>query len=106
MVHGGSNFGLTAGANGVINKSMDYEADITSYDYDAPINEQGSPTEKFYKFRELASKYVEWSIPEPPAPIPTVHIKPFSTHSAGSLFDNLPYPTYVNVDKPYLFESE
>ena len=43
MVHGGSNFGLTAGANSIDSGSQgDYQADITSYDYDAPINEQGS----------------------------------------------------------------
>ena len=37
MVHGGSNFGLTAGANSK-NKGGDYEGHITSYDYDAPID--------------------------------------------------------------------
>lgn len=46
MVHGGTNFGLTAGANTKDPKKKmgDYEADITTYDYGAPINEQGSPT--------------------------------------------------------------
>ncbi len=38
MVHGGSNFGLTTGANAFINKDYDYKGIITSYDYDAPIN--------------------------------------------------------------------
>jgi beta-galactosidase len=51
MAHGGSNFALTAGANGFENKTFDYGAHITSYDYDAPINEQGSPNEKFMIFR-------------------------------------------------------
>ena len=41
VVHGGTNFGLTAGANQGEGKS-DYTGHITSYDYDAPINEQGS----------------------------------------------------------------
>ena len=44
MVHGGTNFGLTAGANGLKDKVNDYWGAITSYDYDAPINEQGSAT--------------------------------------------------------------
>lgn len=65
MVHGGSNFGLTAGANSNSGKS-DYTAHITSYDYDAPINEQGSPNEKYYKFRELAKNYITWQLPEVP----------------------------------------
>lgn len=43
LVHGGTNFGLTAGANG-LDKASDYWGAITSYDYDAPINEQGSAT--------------------------------------------------------------
>jgi len=38
MVHGGTNFGITAGANGLKDKVNDYWGAITSYDYDAPIN--------------------------------------------------------------------
>jgi len=37
LVHGGTNFGLTAGANG-LDKTSDYWGALTSYDYDAPIN--------------------------------------------------------------------
>ena len=62
MAHGGSNFGLWAGANGVDNKTFDYGAHITSYDYDAPINEQGSPNSKYHLFRELAQKHATWNI--------------------------------------------
>lgn len=58
VVHGGTNFGLTAGANGLNNKPNDYWGAITSYDYDAPINEQGSVTAKFYEIRKLFSKYI------------------------------------------------
>ena len=50
MAHGGTNFGLTAGAN-VYNREFDYGAQVTSYDYDAPITEQGLPTPKYYVFR-------------------------------------------------------
>lgn len=39
MFFGGTNFGFTAGANdGGIGK---YEPDLTSYDYDAPMDEAG-----------------------------------------------------------------
>ena len=51
VVHGGTNFGLTAGANGLKDKPNDYWGAITSYDYEAPINEQGSPTPKYFKLR-------------------------------------------------------
>jgi hypothetical protein len=51
MAHGGTNFALWAGANSFTNKSYDYKPDVTSYDWDAPINEQGSPTQKYHIFR-------------------------------------------------------
>ena len=52
MAHGGTNFGLTAGGNSKFEKKpYDYAAHITSYDYDAPINEQGSPNKKYHIFR-------------------------------------------------------
>lgn len=44
MAHGGTNFGFTAGANFDLNGSGTYQPDVTSYDYDAPINEQGAKT--------------------------------------------------------------
>ncbi|MBO7742324.1 MAG: beta-galactosidase, partial [Victivallales bacterium] len=55
MFHGGTNFALTAGANG--NRLEDYSATITSYDYDAPLTECGDPTEVYYECRELMRKY-------------------------------------------------
>ncbi|HSU67635.1 MAG TPA: beta-galactosidase family protein, partial [Tepidisphaeraceae bacterium] len=40
MFHGGTTFGFMPGAN----QSKQYQPDITSYDYDAPLNEAGRPT--------------------------------------------------------------
>lgn len=51
VAHGGTNFGLTAGANGFPNN--DYMSHITSYDYDAPINEHGAATSKYHLIRLL-----------------------------------------------------
>jgi len=45
VAYGGTNFGLTAGANGFPYK--DYMPHITSYDYDAPITENGQRTDKY-----------------------------------------------------------
>jgi beta-galactosidase len=53
MFHGGTNFGFTNGAN---DKGI-YEPTITSYDYDAPLAEDGYPTEKYFAFRDVISKY-------------------------------------------------
>lgn len=53
MVHGGTNFGTTNGAN---DKGR-FDPIVTSYDYDAPIDESGHPTAKFHAFREVIAKY-------------------------------------------------
>ena len=53
MFHGGTNFGFWAGANDWgIGK---YMADMTSYDYDAPLDEAGDPTEKYEAIAEAVS---------------------------------------------------
>ena len=49
MFHGGTNFGFTNGAN---DKGV-YQPIVTSYDYDAPLDEAGNPTPKYWAFREL-----------------------------------------------------
>ncbi len=52
MTHGGTSFGHWAGAN-----SPGFAPDVTSYDYDAPINEYGQPTEKYWQLRQTMAKY-------------------------------------------------
>jgi len=58
MFHGGTNFGLSNGAN---DKGR-YLPIVTSYDYDAPLSESGEPTEKFWAFRDVIAKYAD--VPE------------------------------------------
>ncbi|WP_412540879.1 glycoside hydrolase family 35 protein [Longispora sp. K20-0274] len=71
MAHGGTNFGTWAGANrGGTYHDGDYQPTVTSYDYDAPIDERGAPTEKFWAFREVLAKYTS-DIPDP-EPLPPV----------------------------------
>ncbi|MCX4489964.1 beta-galactosidase [Streptomyces anulatus] len=62
MFHGGSNFGFTNGAN----DKHTYRPTVTSYDYDAPLDEAGDPTEKFTAFRDVIAKYA----PVPSEPVP------------------------------------
>jgi beta-galactosidase len=64
MVHGGTNFGLTAGAN----DSGRYLPMVTSYDYDSPISESGDITEKFRAFREVIARHAP--VPDEPLPDP------------------------------------
>ncbi|MFI1399202.1 beta-galactosidase family protein [Streptomyces sp. NPDC020681] len=70
MAHGGTNFGGWAGANRAGDLAdLELEPTVTSYDYDAPIDEAGRPTEKFWKFREILGRYLEGPLPElPPEP--------------------------------------
>ena len=49
MFHGGTNFGFWNGANYI----KGYEPTITSYDYNAPLNEAGDRTETYYRLREI-----------------------------------------------------
>ncbi|CAO1309866.1 unnamed protein product [Diamesa serratosioi] len=64
MFFGGTNFGFWAGANDWgIGK---YMADITSYDYDAPLDEAGDPTPKYYNFMGVISEYL--TLPSTPVP--------------------------------------
>lgn len=68
MFHGGTNFGLTNGAN---DKGR-YLPLVTSYDYDAPLDEAGEPTEKFFAFRDVIAKYapVPDEVPRRASPAP------------------------------------
>ncbi|MEJ2854306.1 MULTISPECIES: glycoside hydrolase family 35 protein [unclassified Saccharothrix] len=70
MAHGGTNFGFWAGANasGDLHDGV-YRPTVTSYDYDAPMDEAGNPTPKYWAFREVIGKYAP--LPEPPPPPPT-----------------------------------
>jgi beta-galactosidase len=69
MFHGGTNFGLTSGAN---DKGV-YQPIVTSYDYDAPLDEGGDPTPKYHAFREVIARYhkVPDAVPPPARPAPT-----------------------------------
>jgi beta-galactosidase len=65
MWHGGTNFGFMNGANALGNR---YLADVTSYDYDAPLSECGDLTEKYHALRKIIRKYA--LVPDEPLPPP------------------------------------
>ena len=53
MVHGGTNFGFSNGAD------PDFQVQPTSYDYDAPISEAGDITNKYLALREQIAKFIQ-----------------------------------------------
>lgn len=60
LFHGGTNFGLTTGATaaGPTLQHCGYEPQITSYDFTAPLDEAGDPTEKYYAIQRVLKKAV------------------------------------------------
>lgn len=96
VIHGGTNFGFAAGAN---SGGKGYEPDITSYDYDAPINEQGQPTLKYFALRNLISKYVK-NIPDLPKPIQTIEIPEIKMELFSNVWENLPKPKQAIQPRP------
>ena len=98
VVHGGTNFGFYAGANAF--SATQYQPDITSYDYDAPINEQGQPTPKYFALRDLISKYVSYKIPDVPKPITAIEIPSFNLSAFTTIWKQLSKPIASPQPKP------
>lgn len=101
MVHGGTNFGFTSGAN--YDKKHDIQPDLTSYDYDAPISEAGSVTPKYDSLRNVIKKYVNYSLPKAPATIPVIEIPSIKLDKIATL-DGLNSKVVEN-NKPMTFEQ-
>lgn len=97
MFHGGTNFGLTNGAN---DKGR-YLPIVTSYDYDAPLDERGDPTEKYFAFRDVIAKYV--SVPDEvpatsgPAPEFEVALEAVGAAVAASFSRHEAPPTFEKI---------
>jgi beta-galactosidase len=90
MVHGGTNFGFMNGAN----FGGRYQPQPTSYDYDAPIDESGRLTPKYFALREVLKKYLAKKTTLPPVPVtePLITIPRVDVRESGRLFDRLPAP--------------
>ena len=81
MTHGGTSFGHWAGAN-----SPGFAPDVTSYDYDAPINEYGQATPKFWELRKMMQKYSDKKLPNvPKAPMPIITVPKFELKTFSEL---------------------
>ena len=103
MVHGGTNFGFTSGAN--YDKKRDIQPDLTSYDYDAPISEAGWITPKYDSIRSVIQKYVKYPIPTPPAPIPVIEISSIKLERVVDALLLAQSIQPVNASTPLTFEQ-
>ncbi len=89
VIHGGTSFGFTTGAND--GGKGGYQPDMTSYDYGAPITEQGLPNKDYYRYREILAREVggvDKLLPIP-EPIPTMDIPAFTPSFYAPLTSNL-----------------
>ncbi len=101
VIHGGTNFGFMAGANAF--SPTQFQPDVTSYDYDAPINEQGQPTPKYYALRKLIGQYVSYKIPAVPKAVEAMSVAPFEMKAMTSVWNMLPSP--IKTPQPQPMES-
>ncbi len=101
MFHGGTNFGFMNGAN----YGGHYQPQPTSYDYDAPLDESGRPTPKYFRLRETIEKILPAGAQPAPVPEspPTITIPDLSLHRSGSVEDILPPP--IESDRPLSMEE-
>lgn len=99
VVHGGSNFGFTAGANSA-GDGTKFEPTITSYDYGAPINECGVPTEQYHALRKIIADATGKACPSIPAAPARVGFAAVRTRPGGSLWAALPAPVTVETPQP------
>lgn len=100
MVHGGTSFGFTAGAN-----REPFRPQTTSYDYDAPISEQGVATEKFHALRDLFRARVPecQSLPAVPVANPVVSFGSVHLPQVAPMLAQL--PDAVVGEDPLSFEK-
>ncbi len=93
MFHGGSNFTYNT-----------MPTVVTSYDYDAPIDEAGRTTPKYYALREAISQQFGLTLPDPPPEPKVITIPPFTVERQASLMDLLTGVPITTPDAPKTFE--
>lgn len=102
MVHGGTNFAFTSGAN--YDKRRDIQPDLTSYDYDAPISEAGWATPKYDSIRAVIKNYVK-NVPEAPARIPVIEIPSIKLDKVADVLGWAGRMNPVSGNQPLTFEQ-
>lgn len=110
MFHGGTTRGFMNGAN--YKDGTPYQPEISSYDYDAPLDEAGNPTPKFFAFRNVIQKHLPAGqvLPPVPAKKPSISIPDIKLTGAAPILGMLPVPrrslqplTFEDLHQPYGF---
>jgi beta-galactosidase len=100
--HGGTSFGPRAGAN-----SPPFAPQATSYDLDAPVDEQGRPRELFHAIRSILAARLPAgeTLPEPPPPVPTQRVARVAVTASAAVLANLPRPAILPPGARLNFEA-
>jgi beta-galactosidase len=93
MVEGGTSFGWMNGAN---SDGDNYQPDVSSYDYDAPIDEAGRPRAKYFAMRKMIAETTHQTLPEVPDSPPMMVVPAIQLKQSRSLWTNL--PTALHAD--------
>ncbi|MFB6839874.1 glycoside hydrolase family 35 protein [Streptomyces sp. NPDC056361] len=103
MAHGGTNFGLWAGAN---HDGTRLQPTITSYDSDAPIAEHGALTPKFHALRDKLTPYSSRPVPAPPTDPPLLEPTTLGIRRGAGLLEALgSVSTPLHCGSPLSFEE-
>ena len=103
MFHGGTNWDGMSGAN----VGGRYQPQPTSYDYDAPLDESGRPTRKYFLLRDVILKHLSPAdaakVPPVPAVAPPIAIAPVRLSRSTDVLAHLPTP--VTAEHPLSMED-
>lgn len=103
MFHGGTTRGFMNGAN--CYDTGFYEPQVSSYDYDAPLDEAGNATPKFMLFRKAIQKNLPagQQLPDVPAAKPAITLPDISFRQSAAISAVLPRP--IQAQHPLTFEA-
>lgn len=107
MFHGGTSRAFMNGANYYEWDTPKFKPQISSYDYDAPLDEAGNPTEKYYIFRNVIQKYLGKDLPPVPPKKPSIAVESVSWKKQIDLNNLIQSQnvTSFNSTTPLTFES-
>ncbi|CAL8085951.1 unnamed protein product [Orchesella dallaii] len=109
MFHGGTNYGFMAGGN-TRGDPPYIDADVTSYDYDAPLSEAGDYTRKYDLAAELIDMYENPKLRKPQRPAesnkaayPTLGLQRYLTYS--DVIERIPSSSKFQLERPVSMEN-
>jgi len=106
MFHGGTSFGPMSGANS--SDKTPYLPYVTSYDYNAPLDEAGRPTDKYHALRDTIRKHLPagGTLVELPAAAPLIELPEIEMKESAPLLASLDkLSKAVHAPKPITMEA-